>query len=165
MKPIYMGLWNNMDPASDAVHSPLTFKERGRLPGVEMSQQAVDAEVASYFGSHAIPKESWVGWQPSVPMENIKLATHMATSRDIHAAGFFNQQAMQIRTMQPYLLGQPVREAFSQRDQFDALQKARIMAEFAGASPNQLGYNRVSYRKRRNPRQDAAQAGIQGRFW
>lgn len=146
MKPVYLGIWNQLDPATAHEGTPVTFEQLGAMPESPTSQYEVDAEVANFFASNALPDDEWLGWTPSVSMSDMKLVTMETAGKDIHDYGLYQSQAEQLRSYRPYLYMQPAFGPQRRTGNFN-----NIMSQFGQRSyANNLGYNRLRYRLRTN---------------
>lgn len=166
MQPIYMGVWNSLDPSVDGP-MPKTFMQKGAMRGpLQMSQENVDSSVASFMSSHAIPENTWYGWNPSVNTDDVKIATILKAGQDIHQAGFFESQVRSIRVSRPYMLGQGAPEAFTSETSTDWSRYRRIMDQFGSATPTFTGQSSVRIRRKKNFSRDARgyQQGQNSRF-
>lgn len=165
MKPLYVGVWSSLDPSTNGP-MPTSFRERGALRNMRTSQFEVDSQVASYLSQRSIPEDTWVGWAPSIGIDDIKIATLHQTARDIHSAGMYERQLSDIRISRPYILGQYVPEAFKGPSGIDGVMYNKLLNRMTGYNRTLTGINSIVIRKTKNYEMKArlATSNTSGRF-
>lgn len=160
---IYMGVWSSMDPGNDAINIPAGFQQLGAMGSGRPvnSIRDLDEQVARFMSTNAVPDDQWLGWNPSVDLDDMKLVTVETAGQDLHDYGMWSNQRDDIRYTQPHLFRQPAMQAFQGQTRYNASRYRTIMDHFNGnrVQPNYMGRNNMQIAYKRDYTQQ-----IQGRY-
>jgi len=127
VRDIYLAVWNR-GQRTENFGSPLLkhYSEKYTPGSGRRTFEEADRIASEFFESNRIPEDSWVGWHPSVDMEDIRLKTGMHEGMDVHDMGAWDSSVSRIETQLPFI--QPVTERHVSST---TMEQRRVFAELA----------------------------------
>lgn len=146
MKSVYLAIWKNNEKA-DFEDSDL------RAAYDEYVQPLIDTpvqeRVSNYASQVSIPDNSWMGWNPSVDLSDVKYKTIDMTGGALHNHGLFSSEGKRIEAFQPFIseIADELPSSYSIRPttRANSLRKLASLIDGGSNTINARSFNRLAY--------------------